>query len=130
MRVVVIWRMVILIESLGVDRWLALLAAHRHAPTEPLMVLDCGSAITLDLLVVGGRHLGGYIVPGLALMRSSLLSETAGVAVEALSSVTSCPGRDTSTAVGHGLPLMAAVGLDFLIELGGSCQSLALPVVW
>lgn len=50
-------------ESLGVDRWLALLGAADFAPVDKLIV-DAGSAITVDLLTQSGEHLGGAILPG------------------------------------------------------------------
>lgn len=56
---------------LGVDRWLTLLAARARS-TEPTCVVDCGTAVTVDVLDAEGAHLGGLIVPGLAMMTSSL----------------------------------------------------------
>ncbi len=50
-------------DSLGDDRWLALLAAAELAPAGSL-IIDAGSAITLDLLSAEGTHLGGAIIPG------------------------------------------------------------------
>ncbi len=50
---------------LGDDRWMALLAAAEIADGDAI-VIDAGSAITLDLLRADGRHLGGAILPGLA----------------------------------------------------------------
>ncbi|MCP4333567.1 MAG: type III pantothenate kinase [Gammaproteobacteria bacterium] len=50
-------------ERLGVDRWLALLACAEIA-TADAIVIDAGSAITLDLLRADGQHLGGAILPG------------------------------------------------------------------
>ena len=50
-------------ERLGVDRWLALLAAADLCDGD-CMIIDAGSAITLDLLRADGRHLGGAILPG------------------------------------------------------------------
>jgi type III pantothenate kinase len=49
---------------LGVDRWLALLGAASLVDGDCL-VIDAGSAITLDLLRADGRHLGGAILPGI-----------------------------------------------------------------
>ena len=46
-----------------VDRWLALLAAAELCAGD-CMIIDAGSAITLDLLRADGRHLGGAILPG------------------------------------------------------------------
>lgn len=56
---------------LGVDRWLTLLAARARS-IEPTCVVDCGTAVTVDVLDAEGAHLGGLIVPGLAMMTSSL----------------------------------------------------------
>jgi type III pantothenate kinase len=62
-------------DRLGVDRWLALIAAHRACPG-PLLVVDAGTAITYDLLLGDGRHLGGLILPGIEMMRDGLLTGT------------------------------------------------------
>jgi len=48
---------------LGVDRWLALLGAASMKASD-CIVIDAGSAITIDLLRGDGRHLGGAILPG------------------------------------------------------------------
>ncbi len=63
-------------ERLGVDRWAALVAARRSVAQAPVCVLDCGSAVTVDVLDAAGRHRGGWIVPGLSAQRSLLLHAT------------------------------------------------------
>ena len=50
-------------ERLGDDRWMTLLAA-REITTGNCIIIDAGSAITLDLLRADGQHLGGAILPG------------------------------------------------------------------
>lgn len=50
-------------EKLGADRWMALLAAASMARGD-CIVIDAGSAITVDLLRADGQHLGGAILPG------------------------------------------------------------------
>ncbi len=62
-------------EKLGVDRWLALIAAKNHYHL-PACIVDCGTAITVDLLDVDGHHLGGLISAGLTLMKQSLAHGT------------------------------------------------------
>jgi type III pantothenate kinase len=57
--------------QLGVDRFLALLAAHARA-SEPWLVVGVGTALTIDLLAGDGRHHGGRIAPSPTLMRQSL----------------------------------------------------------
>jgi type III pantothenate kinase len=64
--------------SLGVDRWLAVVAAY-NKEERAVLVLDVGSALTADLVASGGVHLGGYITPGTRLMKASLQQETGKV---------------------------------------------------
>ena len=62
--------------QLGVDRWMAILGAYRLNPGG-VCVVDCGTATTLDAVDAGGVHLGGYILPGVEMMRKALLQGTA-----------------------------------------------------
>jgi len=71
-------------ESQGVDRCLAMLAAYeQYLPLreqyDGVMVVDAGSAITVDVLDSVGRQLKGYILPGYNMMRESLLGNTAAI---------------------------------------------------
>ncbi|MBK8162014.1 MAG: type III pantothenate kinase [Gammaproteobacteria bacterium] len=65
-------------QRLGVDRWLALVAARRFVKG-PVCVVDCGTALTIDVMEKNGEHLGGLIVPGLVLMRRALFDKTADI---------------------------------------------------
>ena len=58
-------------ENYGVDRWLALLAALNFYKTACLVV-DVGTAITVDYVREDGLHEGGHIIPGLGLIQRSL----------------------------------------------------------
>ena len=58
-------------SHLGVDRFLALLAAHARA-AQPWLIVGVGTALTVDLLAADGRHHGGRIAPSPATMRSAL----------------------------------------------------------
>ncbi len=76
-------------DKLGVDRFLALLAAHAHARgAGASLVVGVGTALTIDLLDGDGRHHGGRIAPSPALMRAALhqrarqLPEAGGVYAE------------------------------------------------
>jgi type III pantothenate kinase len=62
--------------QLGTDRWAALVAAHASAAAHQLVV-NAGTALTVDALRADGFFLGGLIVPGPALMRRSLDDGTA-----------------------------------------------------
>lgn len=93
-------------KKLGVDRWLAVLAASR-LPGGSWLVVDCGSAITVDVLS-SGRHQGGYIAPGFSLMSHSLLAGTARIEDVEYSGQNVSPALATGDAVGRGVSLMAA----------------------
>lgn len=56
---------------LGVDRFLALLAAHARGPG-PWLLVSAGSALTVDLLDGAGQHRGGVIAPSPEHMRAAL----------------------------------------------------------
>jgi type III pantothenate kinase len=62
--------------QLGADRWAALVAAHALGGGAKLVV-NAGTALTVDALAADGRFEGGLIVPGPALMRASLATGTA-----------------------------------------------------
>lgn len=64
--------------QLGTDRWAALVAAHAMRACDQLVV-NAGTALTIDALTKEGRFLGGLIVPGPALMRRALDRGTAGL---------------------------------------------------
>jgi type III pantothenate kinase len=65
-------------RQLGSDRWAALIAAH-HGHRGHKLVVNAGTALTVDALLADGHFLGGLIVPGPALMRQSLDRGTAGL---------------------------------------------------
>jgi type III pantothenate kinase len=64
--------------QLGCDRWAALIAAH-HIHAGATVVVNAGTALTVDALTADGVFVGGVIVPGADLMRSALARDTAGL---------------------------------------------------
>lgn len=64
-------------ERLGIDRFLAMAGAHAASPGKPVLVVGCGTALTLDALDAGGGHVEGLIVPSPDLMQRSLQAGTA-----------------------------------------------------
>ena len=64
--------------QLGCDRWAALLGAHARCPGA-VVVVNAGTALTVDALTADGVFVGGIIVPGVELMRSALARDTAGL---------------------------------------------------
>lgn len=89
------------VSRLGIDRWLALLAAYKRT-AGACVVVDAGTAFTIDLLDAQGLHLGGYILPGLQLMRSSLESATAIRLTPGHIARPQAAGHSTDQAVSNG----------------------------
>ena len=56
---------------LGSDRWLSMIASYEINPSKSFMVVDIGTAVTIDLVNNSGLHLGGVIFPGLYKIRES-----------------------------------------------------------
>jgi len=58
-------------KNLGSDRWLAMIASYELSLGEGFIVVDIGSAVTIDLVDNAGTHLGGIIFPGLLKIRNT-----------------------------------------------------------
>lgn len=102
-------------ESLGVDRWLAMLAAHAH-PGGPVCVVNCGTAVTVDIVDAAGTHLGGLIVPGVELMFRSLSEATDGIRVTPAGSPADAFGRSTLECVMNGTHAAVAALIDRTLD--------------
>ena len=71
-----------LYPALGTDRWAALIAV-RHRVKQAVLVVNAGTAITMDALTEKGVFLGGTIMPGLHLMHASLNQHAAQINIHA-----------------------------------------------
>lgn len=114
---------------LGADRWACLLAAHKRFDV-PVIIVDCGTAITIDALTGDGRHLGGLIAPGIDLMAAALTSRAPGIEMlHDENRDVALLGSSTEVGVAGGV-LYAAVSLvdrvfsDLRAELGGSTRQI------
>ena len=101
--------------QMGVDRWAAMIGA-RHHRTGPLVVVDEGTALTVDMLDSDGKHLGSVIAPGYRMMLSSLLGNTSDIAelveaaAERIGGEEEIAARSTGEAIHSGC-LIALVSL-------------------
>jgi type III pantothenate kinase len=69
-------------EQLGPDRWAALVAARALEPARACLVVNAGTATTMDALSRDGEFLGGVIVPGVDLMRFVLHEHTGSLPLQ------------------------------------------------
>jgi type III pantothenate kinase len=114
---------------LGIDRWLALLAA-RELFNGPVCIVDCGTALTIDALAQDNRHLGGLIIPGLKLMRDALVGRAETIREQMQSASheqVRLLGADTGSAVVGGtlyaiVAVIDRVMADLRAELGSGLR--------
>lgn len=95
-------------SRLGMDRWLALVAGYRLC-LKACVIIDLGTAVTVDFVDSGGRHLGGYIAPGSKLLRNGLKRHTRLIRYDEQPMsdlLIPQPGRSTAEAVEYGCDLM------------------------
>ena len=84
---------------LGCDRFAAAIGARALAPGQDVIVATCGTATTVDAVSADGRFVGGMILPGLALMASSLASNTAQLPQVAPGALHALFGDNTNDAI-------------------------------
>lgn len=103
-------------DDLGSDRWCAMIGAY-HEVDADIIVIDCGSAITIDVLKHSGQHLGGYILPGLKMMKQSLGFNTAKINVTGKQdNKTLSPGSSTAECVNAGIYLAAVNSIEAVVN--------------
>lgn len=111
-------------ERLGADRWAALIAAW-HLLHSSCVVVNAGTAITVDALDEQGIFRGGLILPGLQMMCQALADHTAELHIK--------PGSyqdfptNTANAIWSGALLAATGAIEAMrsrLALGGVSPSL------
>ena len=101
-------------DTLGDDRWVAMLAAYQKTVQQglkkPVLVIDCGTVITADVINSDGQHLGGWLLPNTELLKSSLQQKSDRVSRAIQQSTTTkmeasvkvAPGCSTLACIEHG----------------------------
>lgn len=108
--------------QMGIDRWSATVAASQIVEG-PCVVVDAGTAITIDILNAKHQHQGGYILPGMELMLASLQDKTA-ISKERIPEVEMLgnlhPGQTTSSAIANAVSLACA---GFVTRAAGTAEN-------
>ena len=110
-------------ERMGVDRWLAMLAAWQRVG-DAVCVIDAGTALTIDFVDAEGNHRGGYILPGLDMMERALLADTDRVRFDDAPRDSLAPGDSTETAVLNGLQLAQVGAIELALSRYGNNELL------
>jgi type III pantothenate kinase len=113
-------------SRLGIDRYLAMIGARQRYDC-PLVVVDAGTAVTVDALDVNGKHMGGAIFPGLGVLRKLLAERTANIGQQPEMPNTIAFGRSTGEAVNAGITIgfhgaIEALVFEMCKELGGKAS--------
>ncbi|MDE2807471.1 MAG: type III pantothenate kinase [Gemmatimonadota bacterium] len=105
---------------IGVDRLAAAAAAHRATPVgQATVVVDAGTALTVDAIAAEGTFLGGALVPGLRLGLNALSAGTSFLPQVELAATTPLLGKNTTDGLRSG----ALHGSAALVE--GLCARMA-----
>jgi type III pantothenate kinase len=108
--------------ALGIDRWAAMLAAYAQYRSA-VCVVDCGTAITLDLVDADGVHRGGLILAGIELMQAGLRANTANLHVTPAEAPLQLLASRTGDAIASGSVYAAASAVGHIGELmAGQCM--------
>ena len=115
--------------GIGADRLVNAVAGTAKYGS-PLVVVDLGTAVTLDVIAPDGAYLGGAIAPGMEIGMESLFSRTAKLPQISLEAPGRYIGGDTTEAIQSGIVYGTAGLVDSLIrgiftELGSKCRVVA-----
>lgn len=87
--------------TLGIDRWLALLGALSLYPNENILIIDAGTATTVDLLSRNGQHQGGWILAGIKALFNSILTNSTLVHAQCKTQASLAFGTNTTDNVNN-----------------------------
>ena len=90
-------------STLGSDRVAAAVGAWSEAPARNILVIDAGSAITIDFVSKDGKYNGGNIAPGIKMRLKALYEYTSKLPMVDKEGDTPTIGYDTETAIRSGV---------------------------
>jgi type III pantothenate kinase len=108
-------------DKVGIDRLLNAVAAKGRVLRQvPLVLIDAGTAVTVDWVDADGKFRGGAILPGLRLMSQALHDHTALLPQVEVSEIPHVPGKTTEHAMKAGVFWAVAGGIKALTRLLGA----------
>jgi type III pantothenate kinase len=123
-------------ETLGADRIADALYAHARCPARNVIVIDSGTAITVDAVSSPGTYTGGVILAGVAAQLAGLRASAGTLpAVPMPAGKVPLPGRSTVRCMQAGAAHGTAGALNHLVKeyrrlMGGKCVVLATGGAW
>src|SRR5687768_11862219 len=90
-------------HEVGADRIAGAIGAALRRPGENVIVVDCGTATTLDVLTANGDYLGGAIMPGVGISVETLAGRTAKLPTVEITRPITALGRSTIESIQSGV---------------------------
>jgi type III pantothenate kinase len=103
-------------REVGADRIANAVAAHALWPEHSVIIVDFGTAITVDVVSSDGAYLGGAIAPGVDTSATALFQATAQLRRVELVTPPSAIGKTTVTCIQSGIMFGTAALVDGLID--------------
>ncbi len=100
-------------DTLGKDRLAAVIGAYSLYPSKDILVIDAGTALTIDFIDAEGNYHGGNISPGLRMRYQALHDYTKRLPLESMSEDFNFIGNSTSSAI------IAGVQNGIIFEVNG-----------
>lgn len=104
------------VSGIGSDRLLGMLGALTDT-SPPLVTIDCGTAVTFNVIDSRGKCLGGAIFPGIFTQFQSLASISSVLKPVKVNFKPDKIGNSTETAVNLGVILSVVGGIEQLLKL-------------
>jgi len=102
-------------REVGADRLVGAIAA-RDGWGSPVIIMDCGTATTFDVVSPAGRYAGGLIVPGMEISLSALCQHAARLPEVSIAPVKDLIARDTVSSMQAGSYWATVDGLRGIIH--------------
>lgn len=90
-------------HEVGADRIAGSIAAVHHRPQSNVIVVDCGTATTFDVITAAGDYLGGAILPGIGISVEALAGKTAKLPSVEIARPAAAVGRSTIESIQAGV---------------------------
>lgn len=116
-------------KEVGADRIAAAIAA-REIWGSPVIIMDCGTATTFDIVTPDGRYAGGLIVPGMEISLAALCNQAARLPEVSIAPVRDLIARDTVSSMQAGSYWATVDGLRGIIHrLQGLAEYANAPII-
>ncbi|MBL9186777.1 MAG: type III pantothenate kinase [Opitutaceae bacterium] len=90
-------------QEVGADRIAGAMGAAQRRPATNLIVVDCGTATTFDVVTAAGDYLGGAILPGVGISVETLAGRTAKLPTVEIVRPAVALGRSTIESIQSGI---------------------------